>query len=139
MQRRCHVRKPVQIIEILKRAVTPLAIEAAHIGRPIHRHKHSVFATHLDRAFRVAGVERKFRRHLGHQLHQQGAVNANPCALDISARRLPHGNGLIVAKLAADFLQNFHRLIVDEFNRLIRHHLIGGDIAHQRGKRGHGG
>ena len=137
-KRRRHVGQLVKIVEIGERTIAPLAIEAAHIRCAIHRHKHRILAANPDGAFRVAGIQGEFRRHLCNKAHKQRAVNAHPRALHIGPCGLPHGNGFVIAKFAANFLEDFHGLIVNEFHRLVRHHLVGGNIAHQRWKRRHG-
>ena len=58
---------------------------------------------------------------------------------NIGAGRLPHGDRLVVAEFAADLFEDLERFLVDQLHRLVGHHLIDGDLAHQRRKRGYGG
>ena len=125
----------VEVVEVLLASIASRAVEIEHVGRPVHRHEYRVAAPDRHASRRVARVHRVFGRDLADELHELGAVDPHPVAVDVAARRLPHGGRFVVAKLDADLLEDLARLVVNELDRFIRHDVVDGDLAHQGGER----
>ena len=126
----------MEVLQILQRAVTPVVVEVADIGRAVHGHEDGVLAADLDGALGVARVKGELRRNLGDKLHQQGPIDAHPRFGNIGARRLPERNRLVVAELAADLLEDRERFLMDQLDCFIGHDLVGRNIPDQGRERG---
>ena len=63
MQGRQHLRQPVKIVEVPKRAIAPHIVEIAHKGRAIHWHEYLVSPRPPSRWFWIAGMKGDFWRH----------------------------------------------------------------------------
>jgi hypothetical protein len=138
MERRRQIGKLVEVLEIVERAVAALIVEVAHIGRAIHRHEHAVRPADADAARRVAGVERELRRDGRHQLQEERTVDPDPMAAHIRTRPAPHARRFIVAEVDAHFLQDLHRLLVNELDGFRGHQLIDRNFAGQSRQGGDG-
>ena len=110
-------------------AVAPLALEIEHVGRSVHGHEDRVAPADRDGALRVAGVHGVFGGDLADQLHELGAIDPHPVAIDRRAGLAPHGDRLVVAELDADFLEDLAGFVVDELDRFVRHDVVERDAA----------
>ena len=107
---RREVGEFVEIVEVLFPAIAPLALEIEHVGRAVHGHEDRVAPTHGDGALGVAGVHGVFGGYLGNKLHELGAIDPHPVAIDLCPRLPPQGDRFVIAELDAYFLENLRRI-----------------------------
>ena len=121
---RRQVRKLVERVQVVERAVAAAVVEVEHERRAVGRHEHHATPAHGDAALGVAGGEGERLRRLRDQLHEQRPVDAHPVTVDVGPRLLPVRDRLVVAEVDADLLQDPHRGVVDALDALLVQHLV---------------
>ena len=108
MQRRRHVGELVEIVEVVKRAVAARDCRGrAHRARHTSARKRCCLPPILTVRCGIAGIEREFGRDWSTPAPSADRRSMRTrVPLHIGAGRLPHGGRLIVAELAADFLED---------------------------------
>src|SRR6476469_2200848 len=94
-------------MQILKRAVTPAAVQVRHERRPADRGEHRGVAAKAHVALGVTGMDGEFARRGLEQGACQPARNAYPLALHVRTRPTPQAQGFWIApELDANLLEN---------------------------------
>jgi hypothetical protein len=129
VKERRRERELHEVPEVLDGAVPPAAVEVPHERRPVRGCEHGVHAADLDGVGGVASVlgERRGGRRPD-ELPAHARREPNPLAVDVGAPLAQGGQGLGVAELDADLLQDAVGVALDELDAL-----VGQDL--ERGQR----
>ena len=122
-----------EVVEILLRGVPAAAMEIIHEGRAVDGSKADVLAAHDHVAFRVAGQLRELFRGFGDIFFDQSRFEKCCIPFHLNAVIFENLASFFEIEIYADFRQDFHRFLVDQFDAFFLKYFIDWDVVNRLG------